>query len=159
MEEDKKTDCSCPLAGFCNRHGVEKSQHQHKLCQNSPAYFSRWEECRGPGQRFVECGKKEVPAVTPQAVEPTQSTSETSSPAKTHSMPSLWQQAKNLGSAVKQHVKTGFSHVPEETKNERLKICSTCPFLSGERCTKCGCHTPTKASWAANSCPQGYWKN
>jgi hypothetical protein len=155
MEENKKTDCSCPLAGFCNRHGIEKSPHQHKLCQNSPAYFNRWEECRGPGQRFVECNKKESPTTIP-AIESPQVAPILEKP---HSMPSLWQQAKNLGSAIKQHAKSGFSHVSEETKQERLKVCSTCPFLSGDRCTKCGCHTPTKASWAANSCPAGYWKD
>ena len=58
--EDKKTGCECPLAGYCNRHGIKKNHHYHKLCQNHTGYFNMWEECRGPGQNFIDCDQKQV---------------------------------------------------------------------------------------------------
>lgn len=150
MSEEKKpkTGCECPLSGLCQKHGVTKSAHQHKLCQTHPGYFQQWEECHGPGQRFIDCtaSKEPVKALVPEA------------PLETpKAMPSLWQQAKNLTSAVSSHVKSGLQHVSEETKQERLSICASCPFLSGDRCTKCGCHLPTKTSWATSKCPVGHW--
>ena len=57
--ENKNTECECPLAGFCNRHGIKKNNHYHKLCQNHPGYFQMWEECRGPGQQQIDCHNKE----------------------------------------------------------------------------------------------------
>lgn len=42
--------CECPLAGFCNRHGVNKTEAMHKLCQTKDEFFQAWEECRGPRQ-------------------------------------------------------------------------------------------------------------
>jgi hypothetical protein len=148
MSEDKKTGCECIFAGLCSRHGVNKTPHQHKLCQTHPGYFQSWEDCRGPGQRFIDCKTKKeeakpIPQEAPQEVP--------------KAMPSLWQQAKNLTSAVGQHVKSGLLHVPEEVKQSRLDICATCPFLAGDRCSKCGCHLPTKTSWASSKCPDNKW--
>lgn len=48
---DYKTNCECPLAGFCKRHGVEKSRTMHELCQTREDFFNAWEECRGPKQK------------------------------------------------------------------------------------------------------------
>lgn len=150
-EEKPKTECECPLAGFCNRHGVTKSTHQHKLCQTHAGYFQQWEECHGPGQRFIDCTALKKPVEAP--AEAHTEISESQQPK----MPSLWQQAKNLTSAVGQHVKSGMQHASEEVQQERLSICATCPFLSGDRCTKCGCHLPTKTSWSSSKCPVGKW--
>lgn len=152
MSEEKKTGCECPLAGLCNRHGITKSEHQHKLCQSHLGYFQQWEECRGIGQRFIDCTASKETAVSIPAEVPAESL--LSSPT---AMPSLWQQAKNLGSAVTKHTKSGFVHVTEEVKQERLNICAACPFLSGDKCTKCGCHLPTKTSWSTSHCPIGKW--
>ena len=44
------TNCECPLAGFCQRHQVEKPVGWHKLCQTRESYFAAWEDGRGPGQ-------------------------------------------------------------------------------------------------------------
>ncbi len=44
------TQCECPLAGFCQRHQVEKPDGWHKLCQTRESYFAAWEAGRGPGQ-------------------------------------------------------------------------------------------------------------
>lgn len=43
--------CSCPVAGFCARHGVNKSPAHHKLCQTKPAYRKAWDEGRLHGQK------------------------------------------------------------------------------------------------------------
>lgn len=42
--------CECELAGFCTRHGMEKTEHWHRLCQRDD-YFAAWEAGRGPGQK------------------------------------------------------------------------------------------------------------
>lgn len=43
-------ECSCPLAGYCARHKIEKNEHWHRLCQKE-AYRQAWDEGRGPGQK------------------------------------------------------------------------------------------------------------
>jgi hypothetical protein len=42
--------CECPLAGFCERHLIEKHEGWHKLCQNDALYREAWDAFRGPGQ-------------------------------------------------------------------------------------------------------------
>lgn len=42
--------CECTLAGFCNRHGVNKTARMIELCRSDPSYWRAWEESRGPGQ-------------------------------------------------------------------------------------------------------------
>ena len=49
------TSCECEAAGFCQRHGCNKTDHFHKLCRTRPDYFALYEEGRGPG-----CGKREA---------------------------------------------------------------------------------------------------
>lgn len=42
--------CTCPLAGFCDRHVIEKHEHWHSLCQTNELYREAWDGFRGPGQ-------------------------------------------------------------------------------------------------------------
>ena len=42
--------CDCPLAGWCERHQVNKSKVWHRLCQTDERYRQAWDEGRGPGQ-------------------------------------------------------------------------------------------------------------
>lgn len=42
-----RTPCECPLAGWCERHGMEKRRRQHQLCQANLRYWNQWE--RGEG--------------------------------------------------------------------------------------------------------------
>ncbi len=44
------TACTCPLAGWCERHQVVKHKTWHKLCQSHAKYRAAWDEGRGPGQ-------------------------------------------------------------------------------------------------------------
>jgi len=37
------TNCECPLAGYCERHKMNKPGRLHFLCQTSQLYFDRWE--------------------------------------------------------------------------------------------------------------------
>jgi hypothetical protein len=142
------TKCECPLAGYCNRHGVEKSAHQHKLCQNHTGYFNLWENCKGPGQNPSNCGDGEVDYV-PDVIEPD----------KPLTLPSKMQMAKNLVKATADHVKSGLSNVAESEQERRLAICAECPLLIKEsgRCSACGCFLATKTKWASSSCPKGKW--
>lgn len=50
--------------------------------------------------------------------------------------------------------------VDEETRQERVFTCDTCPFLSPERrCRACGCWIDFKTLLAPEKCPRGYWKS
>jgi hypothetical protein len=49
--------------------------------------------------------------------------------------------------------------VSKEIKQERLSICSTCPFLIKltYSCTQCGCFMRIKSAFEDSSCPVGKW--
>jgi hypothetical protein len=51
MAANTITQCKCPLAGFCNRHGVQKTALLFDKCQTDPHFFEAWENGRGPGQK------------------------------------------------------------------------------------------------------------
>lgn len=144
---EKKTDCECPLAGYCNRHKVEKSNHLHKLCQNHTGYFEMWEACQGPGQQNVDCDK------APEVTTPSQA------PDPNHTLPSKIQMAKNYASALSAHARSGFQHATTEEQKARLEICKSCEFyiLDQDRCAKCGCPLKSKSAWKSSSCPIGKW--
>jgi len=42
--------CECPIAGFCDRHKVNKGEHWRKLCQTDEKYRQAWDDNTGPGQ-------------------------------------------------------------------------------------------------------------
>lgn len=44
------SECTCPLAGFCDRHLIEKHEGWHKLCQENALYREAWDAFRGPAQ-------------------------------------------------------------------------------------------------------------
>lgn len=43
--------CQCPIAGYCERHGINKSRRLHELCQMGGKYWLAWELGKGPLQR------------------------------------------------------------------------------------------------------------
>ena len=47
------TPCECPLAGWCERHKMQKIGRLHHLCQTNIDYFNRWEHVtkQGPSKR------------------------------------------------------------------------------------------------------------
>jgi hypothetical protein len=47
---EKSTDCECPVAGWCNRHNMTKTEHLHRLCRTDGGYFGLWEKGVGPAQ-------------------------------------------------------------------------------------------------------------
>ena len=47
-------------------------------------------------------------------------------------------------------------HAPPILKEERLRICDTCPH-SGKQCKMCGCHLKTKVSLLNSECPLNKW--
>lgn len=151
----KRTNCECPLAGYCNRHGVDKSNHLHKLCETNIRYFNMWENCRGPGQHFVDCNnakeKDPLQAVAEPKPEP--------EPKKEPELPSLKEQAKNFIKSAVSHVANGMQNVTPELQEQRLSICSGCEYLIKDemRCSACGCFLNTKTKWKTSSCPKGKW--
>ena len=161
MSEEKKTGCECPLAGYCKRHGVTKSAHLHKMCQNHVGYFNMWENCRGPLQDTHSCVPPES-AVQDNNVKKCQFCGEKDCDGtcrNSQQLPSKVQMAKNLASAAKDHAKTGFAHAENEVQESRLEICRGCEFYIPEqdRCAKCGCYLKSKSAWKASRCPVGKW--
>jgi hypothetical protein len=43
--------CSCPMAGFCDRHKIHKGDHYFRLCQDREDYRAKWDANRGPSQK------------------------------------------------------------------------------------------------------------
>jgi len=156
---ENKTKCECPLAGFCNRHGIEKTKHWHKLCQNHVGYFNMWEECRGPGQQFIDCNNKPQKTEDKLICKFCQNTKCTGECRNKQSKPSTIQMAKNLAESTVKHVKSGLLKVTEEERQKRLDICSDCEFYipKEDRCGKCGCYMKSKSTWKTGQCPIGKW--
>lgn len=146
MSEKPKTPCECPLAGFCERHGIQKSSHYHKLCQNHAGYFAQWEACRGPGQNPNDCTKNNEA----ESIKQEETVQE---------MPSKMQMAKNFAKSAVNHISNGMKNVDTNLQAQRLEICADCPFISADksRCTKCGCFLAAKTKWKSSSCPIGKW--
>lgn len=160
MDEENKTPCECPLAGYCSRHKINKNLHYHRLCQNHSGYFNMWEEGRGPGQDGTR-----------------RPTEETSKEPKVHvckfchnkgctgqcrnnnELPTNAQMAKNLISATKDHVKSGLKTVSEDEIKQRLEICGDCEHYipHSARCKLCGCFTKFKAKLKSGGCPINKW--
>lgn len=77
--------------------------------------------------------------------------------------PSFFEQGKNLTRSVNGIIRAVSNRetliVPNDIKNERLEICSTCEWISKNksRCKSCGCILKMKTSLAVSSCPEGKW--
>jgi hypothetical protein len=158
MEEDKKTPCECPLAGYCNRHGVTKHLHHHKLCQNHQGYFDMWEEGRGPGQKR-KAKKPEQQKDSQPKCKFCKNTGCTGECRNNNQLPSTTQMAKNLAKATKDHVKSGLKTVGEDEIKQRLEICGDCEHYipHSARCKLCGCFTKFKAKLKSGGCPINKW--
>jgi hypothetical protein len=76
-------------------------------------------------------------------------------------MPSVPQQVLNLTQAVGRVIKGIVSGeqiiADEDTRKERISICEGCEFLSGSRCSKCGCVTAKKVALQTEHCPIKKW--
>lgn len=149
------TPCECPLAGYCERHGVNKSAHLHKLCKNHIGYFQMWEDCKGPNQNPNNCTKNKNPGFITPAQSPISEELKTND----NKLPTTMQMAKNFLSSAANHVRNGMQNVSDEEKQDRLNICNECPHITEDksRCGKCGCFLQTKTTWASSSCPIGKW--
>jgi hypothetical protein len=76
-------------------------------------------------------------------------------------MPGMLEMAKNLmndGSKIVSNALKGNSTlVSEELRNSRWSICQACPFLTNDRCTKCGCFMKVKVAFQTSKCPESKW--
>lgn len=62
---------------------------------------------------------------------------------------------RSLTNAVKDV--TMGRHAPEILKDERRRICHSCPFRKENRCTQCGCFIKTKIALLSSECPINKW--
>jgi hypothetical protein len=160
MTDKPKTGCECPLAGYCERHGMNKHVHNHTLCQNHEGYFNMWEEGRGPGQPGKPA--KPVPpnpAQLPQACPYCGKGPCNGQCRNKQQLPSAIQMAKNLAVSAKDHAKSGFQTSSEEEIARRLEICGDCEHFVPEssRCSLCGCFAKLKAKLKSGKCPINKW--
>jgi hypothetical protein len=76
-------------------------------------------------------------------------------------MPGFMDLAKNLmqdgGKIVKNAVQGNATIVSDEVRESRWSTCQACPFLSENRCTKCGCFMKVKVAFVTSQCPEGKW--
>jgi len=71
--------------------------------------------------------------------------------------PKYIQMASTFAKALTKYIASGMNEVTKEQYQERLEICSTCPNRNNLHCSECGCPISTKARWATESCPLGFW--
>jgi len=66
---------------------------------------------------------------------------------------------KSVQEMIDDAIKHGAIRVPDEVKEERLSICSSCSYYDPEqeRCKECGCWLQLKTSFAASECPIDKW--
>jgi hypothetical protein len=130
-EAKRSTPCECPVAGFCERHQCQKTEHWHTLCRTRADYFDLWEQGRGPGQylpdgpgllqRVGNFGKAVVRHIA------------------------------DRGRKVDDQI--------FEERLAICQDCPSCDvkrWICREK--SCGCHLKTKARWASERCPLGKWQ-
>lgn len=79
-------------------------------------------------------------------------------------LPPLVERIATFAKAVVSHGRSGFRKSDDELYQERLAICTACPYFGGETggtyfsiaCRKCGC-SGIKLKWAGTKCPDGLW--
>ena len=69
-------------------------------------------------------------------------------------------QAKSFIKSLYLNIRSGFKHVSNAEYEDRLAVCTACPFLNYKenRCQDCGCYVKVKARLIVEDCPQGYWR-
>jgi hypothetical protein len=72
-------------------------------------------------------------------------------------LPPLTEQAKNLVRSAWDFANSGFELASDDEQEIRYNICSICDYLTGGRCSKCGCFMKFKAKIKVVSCPDGRW--
>lgn len=78
--------------------------------------------------------------------------------------PSALKQMSNLFTAATDVAKGIASgnvlYVPEQVKQQRLKLCVECEWYDPEqvRCKACGCFLEQKTSFAQQTCPHNKWE-
>lgn len=77
------------------------------------------------------------------------------------SLPSVMEMAKNLmedGTKILSNaLKGNDTLVTDDVRNNRWSICTTCPMLIENRCTKCGCFMKVKVAFKTSKCPMDKW--
>ena len=122
--------CECPLAGWCERHKMDKVGRLFELCKDDgpkgESYRQLWDDLANGVKR-------------PE--------------------PSILGKIANFTVALVQHALAGFPTVCDETFKTRIGLCETCDFRKPGTwdCTDCGCNLLEKAKWADQECPQKKW--
>jgi hypothetical protein len=79
----------------------------------------------------------------------------------TSQLPSLMEMAKNLASdsskIISNALQGNSTLVSDDVREQRWTICQSCPFLTNDRCVKCGCFMKVKCAFQTSKCPEGKW--
>lgn len=67
--------------------------------------------------------------------------------------PGILKKALNFSKALAAHARAGQKLADDETFNQRIELCLTCPKRFYDTCGLCGCPVDKKCSWSEQSCP------
>ena len=72
--------------------------------------------------------------------------------------PTLVDKARNLTTALLQHVSAGLPSSDPATVDARMAICRACNWITNDgACRKCGCNLARKTAWLDQHCPIDKW--
>ena len=142
MSEPCVTGCVCESAGFCQRHGCEKTSTMRMLCCTRLKFFDAWEAGHGPNEQ------QPVRVLSPGVL--------TTSPP-------LLARAWSFTSALVRWSLGGFRRRTKAEIATLAAICEACPRYAGRVCTACGCACTrekqflNKLAWRSETCPENKW--
>lgn len=166
MDNSAVPACSCPVAGWCERHKTQKNAKAHEVCQTNPVFRAEWDR-----RASVVVAYKAEKAAAPPA-EPKAKGCATTPCGKSlrQRLKNVWNLGWNFAAATKEWAGKGFRTTTEEQYEERRAICSACPsglLTSSGQCGQgppfdegCGCIVALKAAIVApgkGDCPKGHW--
>lgn len=133
---DNLQPCSCPIAGYCERHKMRKTPTLHNVCKSNDRQRAVWDY-------IAETGN-----------------------SPNGERPSPLRAAYNFSLAAIKHAADGGRLATDEAIHRRLETCHTCPSMrfNGKICEhlNCGCSIQekkflSKLAWASEACPDGHW--
>ena len=150
--------CECPVAGYCKRHKMTKSQTEHALChgdrgQSGWKYFVAWES-GAMGATRPSNADTNPPPFEAVAGQPVTGCASCGGPV---TRPSVVQRIASAAEAAIRFVGDGMQTTTSKEQATRLSICGTCPLNQNGTCLGCGCILSLKVQARLEECPAKKW--
>lgn len=150
--------CECPVAGYCQRHKMQKDETMHALCSGQRGqagwkYFAAWEAGK-LGATAPANANTNPPVFEHGATAIVQGCSGCGGPV---ARPSIVERATNAMSAAMRFVGDGLQTATPEEQSDRRMICAECPLNNAGQCDGCGCFLNLKTTMRLEECPAKKW--